>query len=180
MRRVAIGILALFVFAMLTSPGLGQQSKAQRPSPAASTECKFTDGKSVTINYSSPRMRGRKIFGELVPFGQVWRAGANEATTFVTDSDLIVGGKPVPAGKYTLHTIPAESKWTLIISKKSGGWGIPYPGEAEDFTRTEMMVSKLPEPLENFTITLKGTGGACGLSMEWETTRAAVEIGQKK
>ena len=180
MRRnlIAMGSVAVLGLVVWAAPGASQQR--QRPSPAASTECKFADGKTATINYSSPRMRGRKIFGDVVPFGKVWRAGANEATTFVTDSDLIVGGKAVPAGKYTLHAIPEESKWTLIISKRSGGWGIPYPGEAEDFTRTEMMASKIAEPLENFTITLKGSGGACGLSMEWETTRAAVEIGQKK
>lgn len=180
MRRnwIAMGSAAILCALVWAAPGTSQQR--QRPSPAASTECKFADGKSVTINYSSPRMRGRKIFGELVPFGKVWRAGANEATTFVTDVDLVVGGKAVPAGKYTLHAVPEESKWTLIVSKVTAGWGIPYPGEAQDFTRTEMMVSKLSAPLEEFTITLKGSGGACSLSMGWETTRATVEIGEKK
>jgi hypothetical protein len=169
--------LALALFAV---PGLSQQDKTTRPSPPAKAECKFDDGKSISVDYSSPRMKGRKIFGDLVPLGQVWRAGANEATTFVTDTDLIVGGKAVPAGKYTLHTIPNTDKWTLIISKKSSGWGIPYPGEAEDFARTDMKVSVLKAPVENFTISIEHAGNRCTLHMDWETTRASVEISRKK
>src|SRR5271169_4212666 len=125
------------------------QDKSQRPSPPAQAVFHFADGKTVTLDYSSPRAKGRKIFGELVPYGQVWRAGANEATTITTDTALTVGGKNVPAGTYTLFTIPNADKWTLIISKKTGEWGIPYPGEADDFVRTDMKVSKLPSTLEN-------------------------------
>src|ERR1700758_4808669 len=76
-----------------------QQDKSSRPSPPAKAECKFPNGKAVTVDYSSPRAKGRKIFGSLVPYGQVWRAGPNEATSFVTTSDISVGGKTVPAGK---------------------------------------------------------------------------------
>ena len=76
-----------------------QQGESKRPSPAAQAECKFSGGKTITVNYSSPRMRGRKVFGELVPYGKVWRAGANEATTFITDESLItVEGTNIPAG----------------------------------------------------------------------------------
>src|SRR5271167_996798 len=81
----------------------------------AQAQCKFSDGKTINIAYSSPRAKGRKIFGGLVPYGQVWRAGANEATTFVTNTAVTVGGKTVPAGAYTLFTIPNQDKWTLII-----------------------------------------------------------------
>ena len=175
----AICAAILFCVISLPSPAPGQQDKSKRPSPPAKTECKFDDGKSITIDYSSPRMKGRKVFGELVPFGQVWRAGANEATTFVTDANVNVGGKAVPAGSYTLFTIPTEAKWTLIVSKKVGEWGIPYPGEAQDFTRTDMQVSALPAPVENFTISLQREGNACTLQMDWETTRASVEISRK-
>src|SRR5579863_4410245 len=76
--------------------------KAQVVSPPASAACKFADGKTISVHYSSPRMRGRKIFGGLVPYGEVWRAGADEATSFVTNADVVAGGKNVPAGKYTL------------------------------------------------------------------------------
>ena len=115
-----------------------------------------------------------------MPFGEVWRAGANEATTFVTTEDLKVGGKDVPAGNYTMFTIPEEHKWTLIISKKTGEWGIPYPGEKSDFVRTEMSVSSVPEHAEDFTIAFDREGDRCTLRLDWETTRASVQISEKK
>jgi hypothetical protein len=125
-------------------------------------------------------MRGRKIFGGLVTYGEVWRAGANEATTFVVDTDVNLGGKIVPRGSYTLFVIPNPNSWTLIISKDTGEWGIPYPGEQDDFSRAPMKVSKLGSPLENFTIAFDQTDSACTLRMEWEATRASVEISEKK
>lgn len=125
-------------------------------------------------------MRGRKIFGGLVPYGEPWRAGANEATSFVVDGDVNVGGKAVPKGGYTLFALPNPDSWTLIISKQTGEWGIPYPGEEYDFARVPMKVSKLNSPLENFTIAFDQTGSVCTLRLEWETTRAAVDITEKK
>src|ERR1700694_5681824 len=107
---------ALIVIAFSTVL-FAQQDKSKRPSPPAQAQCKFSDGKTITVEYSSPRGKGRKIFGGLVPYGQVWRAGANEATTLVTDTNLTVGGKDVPAGSYTIFTIPDKDKWTLIVSK---------------------------------------------------------------
>src|SRR6202048_2407060 len=120
MRNAASLCTGLFLCLALCAACSAQQDKSKRPSPPAKAECKLPDGKTVTIDYSSPRAKGRKIYGDLVPYGKVWRAGANEATTFVTTSDITVGGKAVPAGKYTIFAIPAEDKWTLIISKKTG------------------------------------------------------------
>jgi hypothetical protein len=165
---------------VLTIPGLTQRDKSQRPSPPAKAECKFADGKTITVDYSSPRMKGRKIYGGLVPYGQVWRTGANEATTFVTNTDLIVGGTKVPAGSYTIFSIPNADKWTLIISKKTGEWGIPYPGEGEDLARVDMNVSTLPSPVENFTIAFDQAGNSCTLRLDWETTRASLAISEAK
>jgi Protein of unknown function (DUF2911) len=173
-----IGLL-LGIFLAALAPG-AIPSEAQLASPVARAGCKFADGKTITVNYSSPRMRGRKIFGDLVPFGEVWRAGADDATTFVPNVDVIVGGKSVPAGKYTLFTLPTPTKWTLIISKQTGEWGIPYPGEKYDFTRMEMKVSKLSSPLENFTISFDQAGTICAMKLEWETTRAFIDITEKK
>ena len=152
---------------------------AQRPSPAASAGCKLPDGKTITTAYSSPRMKGRKIYGGLVPYGQVWRTGANEATTFVTDSNLSIGGKDVPAGSYTLFTVPTEGKWTLIINKKTGEWGIPYKYEADELARVEMETSKLPAPVEDFTIAYQPSSKGCTMDIDWETTRASVDIAGK-
>ena len=179
----AICITLLLCHTVLALPGRAQrggQDKSQRPSPPAKAECKFADGKTIKVDYSSPRVKGRKIFGGLVPYGEVWRAGANEATSFATDSDVVVGGKTVPAGNYTLFTLPNQDKWTLIVSKKTGEWGIPYPGEKDDLLRVDMKVSQVPSPVENFTIALDQAGGACTLRMDWETTRASIEISRKK
>jgi hypothetical protein len=150
-----------------------------KPSPAASASCDLGGGKSVNTDYSSPRMKGRKIFGELVPFGQVWRTGANEATTFVTGSDVVVGGKTVPAGSYTIFTVPNADKWTLIINKKTGEWGIPYKYESDELARVDMKISKLPSPVENFTISYVKSGSGCTLQVDWESTRASVGISAK-
>jgi hypothetical protein len=149
-------------------------------SPPAKADCKFSDGKTVHIDYSSPRMRGRKIFGDLVPYGEPWRVGANEATTFVINADVNVGGKAVPAGSYTLFALPTADAWSLIVSKQTGEWGIPYPGDQYDLTRAPMKVSKLPSPLENFTISFDQSGSVCTLHLDWETTRASIAIAEKK
>src|SRR6266849_8555708 len=176
--RKAISLCAILsVCLVLCSATIAYpQEKKSRPSPPAKAECKLQGGKDITIDYSSPRAKGRKIFGALVPYGQVWRAGANEATTFVVSSDVTVGGKAVPAGSYTLFTIPAEDKWTLVISKKTGEWGTAYPGPDNDLARIDLKVSSLASPVENFTIALDQAGTGCTLKMEWETTEASVDI----
>jgi Protein of unknown function (DUF2911) len=156
------------------------QGGGQAASPPAKAECKFPDGKTIHVDYSSPRMRGRVVYGSLVPFGEPWRAGANEATTLVTNATVAVGGKDLPAGSYTLFAVPNPDAWTLIVSKQTGEWGIPYPGESFDFTRAPMKVSKLGKPLENFTIAFDPSGGVCTMHLDWETTRASVEITEKK
>ncbi len=115
---------SLFLLASLAPAQMNMpQDKSKRPSPPASAECKFSDGKTVKMDYSSPRAKGRKIFGEesdkaLVPYGKVWRTGANDATTFVTDSNVTVGGKSVPAGSYTIFSVPKADSWLLVISEK--------------------------------------------------------------
>lgn len=172
----------IFLAGLVIEPG-PRPSVAQVVSPPQHAVCKFSDGKSIAVNYSSPRMRGRKIFGDLVPYGEVWRAGADDATSFTTTADLAASGKMIPAGRYTLFTLPAPSKWTLIVSKQIGEWGIPYPGERYDLTRAEMRVSKLPAPLENFTISFPLTrvsGTTCTMNLDWETTRASIDFAEKK
>ena len=156
------------------------QDKGKRPSPPAQAQCTFSDGKTITVNYSSPRAKGRKIFGDLVPYGEVWRTGANEATTFVTNTNLSVGGKDVPAGNYTIFTVPAADKWTLIVNKKTGEWGIPYKYEADELARADMKVSSTPSAVENFTIVLSPMGGGCTMTISWENTQASVDISEKK
>ncbi|HKN24759.1 MAG TPA: DUF2911 domain-containing protein [Candidatus Acidoferrum sp.] len=166
--------LALFVFGTNA-----QQDKSKRPSPPATASLDLGGGKSITIDYSSPRLKGRHVGQEIAPYGQVWRVGANEATTFVTTADITVGGTPVPAGNYTLFAIPNKDKWTLIISKKTGEWGTNYAGPSEDLARVDMKVSTLPSPVENFTISFDKSSNGGTLNMDWETTRASAAIVKK-
>jgi hypothetical protein len=174
-KRIAFSALLTILF---TAPALAQMGKS-RPSPPASATCDLGGSKTIKTDYSSPRMRGRKIYGDLVPFGEVWRAGANEATTFVISADVVVGGKTVPAGSYTIFTVPAADKWTLIINKKTGEWGIPYKYESDELARVDMKVSRLPSPVEDFTITYDKSANVCTLRMDWETNRASVDITAK-
>ncbi len=182
MKKFALIAVSLFAVATLASAQMNMSDdKSKRPSPPASAACKFSDGKTIKIDYSSPRAKGRKIFGEasekaLVPYGQIWRTGANDATTFVTDTNVTVGGKAVPAGSYTIFTVPKADAWSLVISKKTGEWGTDYPGEKEDLVRVPMTVSKTSAPVENFTIAFDQAGSKCTLQVEWENTRASVEI----
>jgi hypothetical protein len=176
MKKIAITVLFVFALCFMSSA----QDKSKRPSPPEQAQCKFSDGKTITVDYSSPRAKGRKIFGELVPYGQVWRTGANEATTFVTTTAVSAEGRDVPAGNYTIFTVPEQNKWTLIVNKKTGEWGIPYKYESEELVRIPMSVSKTSAPVENFTIQFDQGGNACTLNISWEETQASVKLNEKK
>src|SRR6266478_8107354 len=176
MKRMVLTILFTFALCLVAT---AQQDKSKRPSPPAQAQCKFSDGKTITVDYSSPRVKGRKIFGELVPYGEVWRTGANEATTFITNEDLVtVKGTNISAGSYTIFTVPNPDEWTVIINKHTGEWGIPYKYEAEELARVPMSVTRLSSPVENFTISFDHSGGSCTMRMSWENTQASVEFAE--
>jgi hypothetical protein len=178
-KRIAIVAGLCLSLGLLATQASSQSDKSKRPSPPATASCDLGGGKTLSVDYSSPKVKGRKIFGDLVPYGQPWRAGANEATTFVTTADLKVGGKDVPAGDYTIFTIPEENKWTLIVSKKTGEWGIPYPGVGSDLLRVDMKVGKLPSTVEDFKISFSKAGSGCTMNIAWENTQASIEIAKK-
>ena len=178
MRKIAIvSSLLVLVLAVAARPLRAQQDKSKRPSPPATAQCEVGGGKTVTIDYSSPRKKGRNVFPDVVPYGKVWRTGANEATTLITTGDVMVGTTRVPAGNYTLFTLPGKDKWTLIISKKTGEWGTDYPGEKEDLARVEMKAGTASAPVENFTISFEKAGNGCNLKLAWDTTTASVSVG---
>lgn len=158
------------------------EKKAARPSPPACTDVKFSDGKMITIEYSQPGAKGRVVWGTLVPWGEVWRMGANEATSFTTDVNLMVGGTKVPAGSYSLDLLPQkDGPWKLIINKTTGQWGIPYPGESSDLARVDMKTSSIPNSVELFTMKLApAKGGSTTLTLQWEKTQASVDIKEAK
>jgi hypothetical protein len=144
------------------------------PSPRDTSEMTVA-GERILVDYGRPSMRGRTIMGGLVPYGQVWRTGANEATTLVTPVGLRIGETTVPAGTYTLYTLPGESTWQLIINKQTGQWGTVYD-QAQDLARIPMTVERTPAPVEQFTISLTPGSPTASLVMEWENTRAYVPV----
>lgn len=150
---------------------------AQQPllSPRDSVEISF-NGKRISINYGRPSMRGRKIMGGLVPFDKVWRTGANEATAFVTEADLVIEGVEVPKGSYTLYTLPSEKQWKLIINRQTGQWGTVYNQEM-DLARILMRKRTMREPVEKFTMVLEKNGNSAGaLRLMWERTTVWVNF----
>ena len=130
-------------------------------------------GAALWVDYSRPSKRGRVIFGELVPYGQVWRTGANAATQFRTDKALRFGEVTLPAGLYTLFSIPGPSEWTLIINSETGQPGTAHKPE-KDLFRIPMKVSALPQPVERFTIGFAPGEGGGVLTLDWDATRASV------
>ncbi len=135
-------------------------------------------GAALAVRYSRPSTRGRVIFGNVVPWNQVWRTGANQATVFETSADVVIAGTPVPAGKYSLWTLPSPGGWKLIVNKNTGQWGTDYKAQY-DLARLDMTVEQLRQPVEQFTIAIepRGTGGV--LQLEWEQTRGWVPISRK-
>ncbi|WP_332910582.1 DUF2911 domain-containing protein [Algoriphagus boritolerans] len=145
-------------------------------SPSAKTIQKvgLTD---VTVDYSRPSTKGRKIFGELVPFGEVWRTGANGATVLTFSTDVTVGGQHVPAGSYALYTIPGKNDWTIILSKNTKLWGSIGYQQSDDQVRFEVPASKTSKKYETFDIAFNNfTDNSAVVSMKWETTRVDFKI----
>ena len=165
-------ILSVALALCVSSVSLAQATKI---SPAAKAEVEFK-GKSIVIDYSRPSIRGRRIMGGLVPYGRVWRTGADDATSLKTPVDLEIGGVRVPAGNYTLYSLPSETSWKLIINKQTGQWGTEYD-QSQDLARVDLVKTPLSTPLEQFTIEFvkKGSDSA-ELILEWETTKLSVPV----
>jgi predicted acylesterase/phospholipase RssA len=170
-KRIGMAAAALVAAACLAS--------AQSPPASASVTL---GGKTISIRYSSPSVRGRKIFGDggllsRDPTYPAWRAGANAATSFKTDATLDVGGLTVPAGSYTLYAwVKDPDAWQLIISKQTGQWGLTYT-PSMDLGRVKMTMSTPPELVERLKYTLTDKGGGAGeLRLEWEHHAATVPI----
>ena len=163
------------IFGLAIATGCGLPALAQMPnagpkkplaSPPAETS-QMVEGKSVSINYNTPSMKGRTIFGGLVPYDKVWRTGANPATSLKTEVNLKIGTAMVPAGSYTLYTLPSTGTWKLIINKQTGQWGTKYD-ESQDLARVDMQKKTLPAPQELMSITLEPFHGKkSSLHVKW-------------
>jgi hypothetical protein len=157
-----------FVSAFLVTAACAQQPKA---SPAAKETGKAGNA-NITISYSQPSMKGRKIFGDLVPYGKVWRTGADEATVFETDRDVMIEGKKLAAGKYGLFTIPGENSWTIVFNKTWNQWGAYRYKQDEDVLRVDVKPGKTSGPVEKFTIDVDNEK----VHIMWENTMVSFNV----
>ena len=180
--RPALLVLVAMLVALSTSPLLAQQ---KRVSPHETITADI-DGSAVTIVYGRPYTKDpktgapRKIWGELVPFGKVWRTGADEATLLTTKETLDIGGTTVPAGTYSLFTLPDQDGAKLIVNKQTGQWGTKYD-EKQDFARIPMTKTTFDKPVDQFTMALeKNPAGGGTLKLTWETTQYSVALKAKK
>ena len=179
LKWFAIVLGVLIVIAVVGFQFMKYNTK--RHSPAATAQY-AANGNSITIDYCRPYKKDREIFGGLVPYGEVWRTGANEATTFVTNSDLSIEGKKLPAGEYTLWTVPGEQKWEIIINSGEYGWGVSFEGKASHEAKFDVInatapVQKTEEQYEQFTINLEeGNEHDVELEMKWDQTLVALPI----
>ena len=135
-------------------------------------------GSEVWIDYSRPTRRGRDIFGALEPWNKVWRTGANAATQLNTPVDLVIGGTTVPAGKYTLWTLPSPTGWKLIINKQNGQWGTEYHPE-QDLVRVDAKTEALATPVEQFVIAFEPPSAPTAITFAWDRTRYSVPVAKK-
>lgn len=150
-------LILVTVTAFLTLHACGQQDKSKRPSPPAVVTETISSGAVVTIDYSQPSLKGRNIGTDLATYGKVWRTGANEATIFEVSKDVKIEGKDLPAGKYSLYSIPGESEWVFIFNKTWKQWGTQYK-EADDALRVNVKPGKSESSTEQMTFAVNKSG----------------------
>lgn len=166
-KTLSLSKTALLIFSVIGSLAFGQKVASPRDSVSGKI-----NGATIHVNYGSPSVKDRKIWGELVPYGKVWRAGANEATTFTTDKALSVEGKSLPAGKYGFFVIPGEKEWTIIFNKTANQWGAYEYKEAEDALRVKVTPKKSAAKQERLVYRLNEKS----LVLAWENLEVPVMI----
>ena len=168
--------LALLIFLLAGFASFSQQIPMPQASPSAQITQQF-GLTTVTVNYSRPSTKGRKIFGELVPYGQIWRTGANTATQLNFSTAVTIAGQQIPAGTYALYAIPGKSEWTMILSNKTELWGAIGYNEKDDQLRFKAVPKKTKEKSESFEIGFNNiTDNSIQISLTWENTRVAFNI----
>lgn len=168
--------LLLFLFALAT---FSIQAQVQTPQPSPHAKIWQTVGLTeVTVEYSRPSMRGREIFGNLVPFDKKWRTGANENTTITFSDDVMIGGESLEKGTYAIYTIPHKKNWQVMFYKKTNNWGLPQEWDnAEVALSTEVEVNKMPLKMETFTIVIDELkSDSAMLNFLWEDVVTAVKF----
>jgi len=171
MKKTQFVMLLFVLGAIMTS----EMAYAQKSPPATATG--KVGGATISIVYSSPSVRGRKIWGDLVPFGKAWRAGANEATTFTTDKDITVEGKSLKAGKYSVFVVANENEWEFIFNSETGQWGIKKGGDA-NFDPAKNAITFKVKPAKSASMTEQLTYAVTekGFALRWENLEGQAGI----
>jgi hypothetical protein len=165
--------IALVLVGAIAWASYGQFGQSKYTSPPANVATTIA-GKKITIDYYAPSTHGRKVMGGLVPFGEVWCTGANWATKLTTEANLQMGALKLPAGSYSIWTLPNANEWTLILNRRTGQFHKDYDSST-DFGRTKMNLKTLANSVETFKIDLRSDGGNKGtLALVWETTEASI------
>ncbi|WKK80075.2 DUF2911 domain-containing protein [Marivirga arenosa] len=177
MKKLFTSILACFIMlAIFSIDAHAQEALKQKPSPLGMVTYTFEDT-YVKVTYGRPHLRGREAFtetSELAPLGKIWRTGANEATEITVTSDVKMAGETVPAGTYSMFTIPGAKSWTIILNKDVGQWGAYKYDEEQDLLRFEVPVNKSDEMYEPFTIRFDQANGDVSLQMIWANTMISI------
>jgi hypothetical protein len=158
---------------LLLTTAHSQETFKSRPSPLALATARFKDA-YVKVVYSQPQKRGREIFGKLVPFGEVWRTGANEATEITVTKDMLVNNQVLKAGTYTLFTIPRPDKWTIILNSDVGLWGAYNYVQKLDVMRFDVPVQTQSPATEAFTLTFETKNEIADLVITWDTVKLSI------
>jgi len=172
MKKILVSAVAITGFALLSTA----QVKMPAPSPTQTVKQEFAIG-SVTLTYSRPSAKDRKIYGDLVPYNKLWRTGANAATRIVFSDPVEMGGKMIDTGTYVLYTIPGADSWEVILNKGLGNWGIDGYKETEDVARFKVPSSKIKNKIETFTMEFSNvTPTSCSLEIKWENTAVSIPV----
>lgn len=175
MKAVKAVVLSVIIAAIFTSHGFAQDAPDPRQSPVAISQTTVEDT-YMKVVYGQPLMRDRIIFGELVPFDEVWRTGANEATQVYFDTDVMIEGERVESGMYSVFTIPGEDNWTIILNEKLGQWGAFDYNPDYDVLRAEVNPQPTDEEWEPLNIDFEETARGANLVLRWEDTRIELPI----
>ncbi len=167
-----ISFITFLLAGLIWAGTASAQGKEVRLSPETEFKTTLNGGQNVEVHYSSPAVRGREIYGGLVPYGQVWRTGADDATTFETDKDILVNGKTLPKGKYAMFTIPGEKEWTFIFNKDWKQWGASSHDTSKDVLRVTVPAYKSPVFNESLLIDVSDNL----LSVRWENVNVNVPL----
>lgn len=170
-----LSLALVFMFGIILNTN-AQDLNLPALSPTAKITQQFSTS-NIEVDYSRPSARGRKIFGGLVPYGEMWRTGANAATKITIGEDLYIGGSMIKAGQYSLYTIPGATEWTIIINKSLKNWGNSNYSADEDVARFKVKPKKINNMIETFTITIGDiTFNSCNIVLKWEYTKVIIPV----